>query len=181
LLIADAGGIDVGYRVGWPGFGSQSDIAVYEPDEGEWEFAGSSGIVVVHCMHGLTCRTVLPALSAIVAYRLSIAHMSPPKYQPLPQVEDGISGESYRTDSPPTYPPREAQLPLASGSRSNVIYTFQPRYPLRGNAEDALGILGLDRDVRIPLSIFDKSRTLYRSFSEVFPFSSTILPSVSNF
>lgn len=43
------------------------------------------------------------------------------------------------------YPPRSGQS--SSGERSNVKYTFVPRWPIKGETQNALGVLGRTKEV----------------------------------
>ncbi|ORY28202.1 hypothetical protein BCR39DRAFT_505998 [Naematelia encephala] len=70
----------------------------------------------------------------------------PPKYQPVP-TGDGITEDDERyPETAPSYPPTSRHIfTMGDGGPSNVIYTFVPRYPLKGEPQDALGVLGRDK------------------------------------
>lgn len=68
--------------------------------------------------------------------------------QPLWTGEEDINEND---DPAPLYPPREASA-SASGSgsdnpRGSIRYIFQPRWPIPGSEEYALGVLGVDKIV----------------------------------
>jgi hypothetical protein len=74
-----------------------------------------------------------------------------PQYSRVPNAETGErdslikAGRSSLDESAPSYPPRAGAS--SATTYSNVTYTFAPRYPVKGNTQNVLGVLGRDRDV----------------------------------
>ena len=80
-----------------------------------------------------------------------------PQYQRVPatQLDDDVVYDHHKSvidDEPaPSYPPMPTSS--SSGNHSNVVYTFIPRWPITGETQDALGMLGANKDVRpLPIS-----------------------------
>lgn len=82
----------------------------------------------------------------------------PPKYSSRPGDEESLplknstfadEDEVDAIDRVPTpsYPPRHNAAGPSGSVQHNVRYTFNPRWPVKGKAEDALGVLGHDKDV----------------------------------
>ena len=90
----------------------------------------------------------------------------PPTYRPASTDEDLErvplkSRHSFdeEADPAPSYPPVSAGPSRTNGQ--NMLYTFEPRYPIEGDSEDALGVLGADREVSQPCfspTVFEQLR-----------------------
>jgi hypothetical protein len=56
--------------------------------------------------------------------------------------------DSLDFESAPSYPPRHGQSrTITDEERSSVKYTFVPRWPIVGDEENALGVLGRTKEV----------------------------------
>jgi hypothetical protein len=91
------------------------------------------------------CKQPINSMSALPAYKKDDESA---ESQPLWTGEEDINEND---DPAPSYPPREASA-SASGSgsdnpRGSIRYIFQPRWPIPGSEEYALGVLGVDKIV----------------------------------
>lgn len=77
----------------------------------------------------------------------------PPQYRR--QIEDEESAPLYKGDErfsldleSSQYPPRFGQSSTSNDEgQNNVNYTFAPRWPMKGQEEHALGVLGRTKEV----------------------------------
>lgn len=78
----------------------------------------------------------------------------PPRYtskpgdeESLPLKHDTFDEDELDRVPTPTYPPRHSGP--SGGGQVNVRYTFNPRWPVPGKSEDALGLLGANKEVSL--------------------------------
>lgn len=80
-----------------------------------------------------------------------------PEYQRLPTADDdthsSAAGADTKagaewSDNPPTYPPSSSTSASGSDHPPGIItFIFVPRWPIKGETESVLGVMGKNRDV----------------------------------
>jgi hypothetical protein len=64
---------------------------------------------------------------------------------PVPNADSDQAGHATTTPTPAATLPREMGAVVHGGS--TVTYTFEPRYPVTGDRQDAIGVLGRTKEV----------------------------------
>ena len=91
-----------------------------------------------------------------------------PEYQRLPMTEDEAppawsKGARSPSLDETSYPPR-SMVGSSTQPGTNVTYTFEPRWPIKGDPEDAVGVMGRDKNVSQSKSLFQIGHTHGQSF-----------------
>ena len=76
----------------------------------------------------------------------------PPQYQRIP-IDDVEAPPAWSKGNPPpssddepAYPPRPSVPTSSTEPVKSVTYTFEPQWPMKGQSEDVIGIMGRDRE-----------------------------------
>lgn len=73
-----------------------------------------------------------------------------PQYQRISAIDDDAPPPWSKTSRPSfddvTYPPRPGPSSSFTGIM-NVTYTWEPRWPIKGTAEDVIGAMGRNKEV----------------------------------